>query len=381
MFSGESAHIRLALLPVLDPESAGQLSIIRPEVVRHFELTPGLLARRWDLVILANEGRTLPMDSSLQESLFRYVRTGGALLLFLGDRVRAEDYNEAFFQGGDGILPLRLGEVKGDDKEPVGFSLPKRRHPILNAFDSPELLNVITAPMTYRYFDMAVPDPLPEGVVVAARFTGGVPAIVEKSFGKEGRVMVVGTSADLEWTDLPREFLFPVLINEMVYYLVREEPGKRNLLVGDTLRSRIDRARYAEDISVTLPAGGRVALEPPREIGEGQFEAVFGPLAEPGPYELQFRKGGVGDDLGHRDLFCANVDPAEGDLTPVTEEFVAGIVPPEMQGKFTLSRETYKKPTAATPGGSEIWRALLIALVVVLAVETILAQRFGDYSR
>jgi hypothetical protein len=104
-------------------------------------------------------------------------------------------------------------------------------------------------------------------------------------------------------------------------------------------------------------------------------------MAEPGPYELQFRKGGMGEALGHRDLFCANVDPGEGDMTRVTEEFVAGIIPPEMQAKFSLSRETYKKPTATAPGGSEIWRALLIALVLVLATETILAQRFGDYSR
>ncbi|MHC4777082.1 MAG: BatA domain-containing protein [Planctomycetota bacterium] len=380
-WDGETPHLQFALLPVLDPASAEGLSIIRPEVARHFEITSGLFARRWDLVILANEGRTIPMDSTLHEALVRYVSGGGSLLIFLGDKVRAEDYNEQFWQDGEGILPLKLGEVKGNPSEPVGLSLPKRRHPIMNAFDDPEWIGIITAPLTSHYFDMVVPDPLPEGVRIAASFSSGSPAIVEKPYGKGGRVMVVGTSADTEWTDLPKEGLFLVLINEMVYYLVRDEAGLRNLLVGENLESRIDRAQYAEDISVVLPAGGRVALEPPREIAEGQFLASFGPLADPGPYELQFRKSGVTADISLRDVFCANVDPAEGDLKRVTEEFVEGIIPPEMQKKFVYSKESYKKPTAEAPGGSEIWRALLIVLLAVLVVETVLAQRFGDYTR
>jgi hypothetical protein len=75
------------------------------------------------------------------------------------------------------------------------------------------------------------------------------------------------------------------------------------------------------------------------------------------------------------------VDPREGDLTAISEEFVKGLIPPELQGKFTLSRESVTRREAEAPGGAEIWKALLVALLVVLVTETVLARRFGDYAR
>ncbi|MHC5040017.1 MAG: hypothetical protein ACYTHM_22145, partial [Planctomycetota bacterium] len=124
-----------------------------------------------------------------------------------------------------------------------------------------------------------------------------------------------------------------------------------------------------------------VALEPPREIHEGLFQASFGPLAEPGPYEIQLRKGSEGSGISLRDIYSANVNPIEGDLVRISDEFIEGVIPPELQKKFSLNRESYKKPTTEAPGGSEIWRALLIALACVLVMETILARRFGDFAR
>jgi hypothetical protein len=192
---------------------------------------------------------------------------------------------------------------------------------------------------------------------------------------------VVATSADSEWTDLPGQTIFLPLLHEIVYYLVREDVRRRNVPVGESLRRPLTRAEYAEDIAVVLPGGGRVALEPPKEIREGFFQASFGPMAEPGPYELQLRKGSEGDGLHLRDVFCANVDGLEGDLTRITEEFVKGLVPPEMQARFSYSRESYKRETSQAPGGAEVWKAILVALLAVLLVETVLARRFGDYAR
>jgi len=381
LFSGETAHLELALLPAEDPVSAEGLSIIRPEVVRHFELTPNLFARGWELVILANEGRTLPMETGLMDSLHQYIKNGGSLLIFLGDRVRAEDYNDHLFQGGEGFLPLKIGKVKGSPLEPVGLKYPAVRHPVLKIFDDPELINAFEVPLTRHYFSMDVPDPLPKNVLIVCRFQTGEPAIVEKKVEDRGRVMVVATSADSEWTDLPGQYLFLPLIHEMVYYLVREDVRRRNLPVGDWLVRPLTRAEYAEDIAVVLPAGGRAAVEPPREVREGFFQASYGPLAEPGPYELQLRKGTEGEGFHLRDVFCANVNGLEGDLTRITEEFVKALVPPEMQAKFSYSRESYKRETSRAPGGAEVWKALLVALLAVLLVETVLARRFGDYAR
>ncbi len=384
IFGGETAHLELALLPAEGGEAPEGLSIIQPTVVKHFELDAPLLGRPWDLIILANEGTTLPMDPSLLDALFRYVKGGGSLLVFLGDRVRPRDYNEQLWRGGEGILPLPLGEVRGDPNEPVGLEFRGRLHPVFQVFDDPAFRTLLTRKTTSFYIGMEVPDPPPEGVRVAARFSSGAPAVVEKTVGDEpsaGRVMVVATSADAEWTDLPKGIAFLPLVHEMVYHLVREDQGRRNLPVGSMLYRNLNRSQYSEDITVSLPGGGRTALEPPRDLGEGRFQAVWGPLSEPGPYTLAIRKGAGEAGYALKDVFAANVDPAEGDLRRVSEEFVEGLVPPGLLEKFAFDRERYEKREAEAPGGAEVWRPLLFALVGVLVLETILAQRFGDYSR
>ncbi|MCU0722483.1 MAG: BatA domain-containing protein [Planctomycetes bacterium] len=379
LFSGETAHLALALLPVEEAGAQGGLSILRPEVVRHFELTPAVLAREWDLIVLANEGRTLPMDGALLDALARAVRGGGALLVFLGDKVRAEDYNERLWQEGRGLLPLKLTRVLGDANEPVALDPRSRRHPAFSVFEDPAYHEWLVLPQTAYWFGMEVPDPLPEGVAVAAWF-GKDPAVVEKTVDR-GRVMVVATSADVEWTDLPKNPVYLPLVHEIIYYLVRDEGKRRNLRLGEALEWFLSRGQYSEDVSVVLPSGGRAALEPPRELPDGHFQVTFGPVAEPGLFELQVRKGAGGDAPSVREAFCANVDATEGDLAKASGELLEAVVPPELRKKFSRAGEGASRPSAAPEEGSELWRVLLTALAAVLVLESFLAQRFGDYGR
>ena len=73
--------------------------------------------------------------------LREYLRQGGGLLIFLGDRVQADDYGRKLFDSSPSILPARLR-----DKRLVAASGPEKiekidiKHPALAPFSDPILL-------------------------------------------------------------------------------------------------------------------------------------------------------------------------------------------------------------------------------------------------
>jgi hypothetical protein len=93
-----------------------------------------------------------------------------------------------------------------------------------------------------QYMDLEVK---PEGRVVLA-LSNGAPAVLEKSFGR-GRVLLANTTAGVDWTYLPATIEFPILVHELVRYLV-EHPDSEIAEVGSALertptwvRAKLDR--------------------------------------------------------------------------------------------------------------------------------------------
>src|SRR5205823_7835748 len=70
-------------------------------------------------------------------ALENFVRSGGGLVFFLGDQVNAEVYNDRLYRNGQGLLPLRLSDVKGDDTRQkwVGLNVEATNHPVVSLFE------------------------------------------------------------------------------------------------------------------------------------------------------------------------------------------------------------------------------------------------------
>jgi hypothetical protein len=160
-----------------------------------------------------------------RSALDRFVEAGGGLFLAMGDRVDASLWNERMAK----LLPQPLGLVRtasalpgqhtGEtvDDRPAERLLPlDRRHPLLAAF--PEQGEGL---VSARFFKYVLLDPVRDTAVrnVILRYESGAPALVEREVGK-GRVMLLTTTVDREWTDLPIRAGFLPLVREAARQLV-----------------------------------------------------------------------------------------------------------------------------------------------------------------
>ena len=109
---------------------------VRPDVVPESALLETDLAR-YDAVFLCDVAQ---FTASEARALTAYVRGGGGLVVFLGDRVAADRYNRQL-GGKDGLLPASLGKVV--DQAKPGIDPLDYRHPIVAAVSRPRACRAV----------------------------------------------------------------------------------------------------------------------------------------------------------------------------------------------------------------------------------------------
>lgn len=174
-----------------------------------------------DVVILAD----IPsIEGPSASRLLDFARRGGGVLLFLGDRVQPERYDETLCGALEPpFLPVRLGDRRnltwdGEGRMPR-LCLGDVDHPALRYFqDHEHTRSLFDDTVTHGYYRLRE-----EGLPPAARplvwfdDPERSPAIVEGAYG-EGTVVLVLTSADRSWTTLPGSPVFVPLVDELVAY-------------------------------------------------------------------------------------------------------------------------------------------------------------------
>jgi len=348
------------------------------------------------LVVLANVYR---MSEPAVESLERFVRRGGGLLIFLGDQVDADEYDVALYRSGEGLLPARLTEIIRSSSV-AHMVVVDRLHPTMRGFGGEsDPLGIGQIPF-FEYFG-AVPASVvdaAEDTTPAVGVTGAAaserassrgsrpsrvivrfdddeehPAIIERSFGA-GRVVLVTTTADKEWHLWPDHPTFLPIMMELSRYIARRAETGEQYVVGDTIQMALDPARYEPDVTVRTPAypneqqAGVTAA--PAE-GDGGLLLQWDHTDQAGIYQFVLRSKDGGESIRSA---AVNVDPAESDLTSAGEDELRaalGDLPVEyIRGVERLVGSTGEART-------EFWRAFLLAVGVLLLTEQFLAWRWG----
>lgn len=291
-----------------------------------------------DVVVLANVRAPAPDAAT---ALTRRVEEGLGLLVTVGERVEARAYNDRLGE----LLPLRLREAQVVGTAPgrtenrtEGLAPANLAHPALRGLgDDLGLLGART-----RRLFLLEPDAARE-VDVALSFTSGAPALVTRAHGR-GRVALLTTSVDRDWTDLPLRPGFVPLVERLVAYLDASQQGAAGavLQVGEPRILPGDRAA-----TVVTPTGERLAAVP-----DGQGQAVFKDTWTPGHYTVE--RGPDEPPL----RFAVQVDPAESDTTP---HAVAG---PQLAGDEVLAAARYPR-----------WRPLVLLVALLLLAESLLRWR------
>ncbi len=364
-YQAETDYLAQALEP--SEEEPGRPRAIRVEVISESRLVNRDLTP-YDAVGLCNVARFAAPEAS---ALDQFLRQGGGVVVFGGDQVSAENYNQVLHDQGRGLLPAALGPTVGDAaKKEAGFLMNPLgfRHPIVAEYqgESDSVTSGLTQALTWQYHRLILPKD--SKATVALAFDDGDPAVIE-SKRHRGTVIMVATSADAGWTTWPIHKSYPPVMQQIFLRAAAGRLEQRNIRVGEPFDQSFPAAAVAAPVSVTTPAGKTVAAKLTAVGGLGQLHFEQTDLA--GRYEAR-----VGPPVGVVSSFAANPDPSESDPAKLDRAALSAVF-----GDLSLVYVTGSNELALDPGSvgrrGELHRPLLQGLLVLLLVESLLAWKFG----
>jgi hypothetical protein len=336
------------------------------------------------------------LDPAEISALEEFVRSGGGLGIFLGERSRAAFFNDSMYRGGEGLMPLPLAgpEELVVDRLEKAPDIEVSDHPIFAVFAG-ERNSFLGAVTINRYF-AAERNWLPEPdstTRIIAHLRNKAPLAVEKQFG-EGRVVAFMTkTSPLEtelgsWNNWARgNPSFVVAMLELQSYLSAAKNSDASRLVGAPLTVPVDTSLFSPQVRFMMPRelGGATltvdATAPPEgdksEVAKSDEKdvpadstervAVLTETDASGIYEARLVKL---DGSEETERFALNVAPEEGDLKKLSAEALAG----ELQGvryEYYDARDINYNPQQLA--GFNLGESLLYVLIVVLLAEQVLA--------
>lgn len=350
---GESTaaeFLRLALEPV-PGEGPFQVRTIDAGALGGSDL------RDYGVVILAGPSR---IESDGVERLKAFVRDGGGLLIFPGERSDLRLYSDRVLPS---LLPIRLaGLVEADAAKGAAFRLTPAvsGHSIFLGFRASP-----GERLTHASFHKVV-KVVPGGARVLAQFRGDLPAMVE------GRgVVFFASSVDRAWNDLPTSGAFVPLLHQTVRYLVRSSAESWSSLAGGRLERLIPAPVRPSSYRVLDAGGGALPVE---AVERGSSLLLRTPeIEKPGIYRFV-------DESGNAVAVGAvNPDTRESDLAQSDRAEIE-----RMFGKqpfaFISGDHEVKARVREIRQGRELWRPVLVAALIVLIIEVLLSRGKGAFT-
>ena len=311
-----------------------------------------------DVTVLADVASLPP---AAVPELARLVKGGMGLIVFAGEQVDPTFYNDGLYRAG--LLPCRVdravdGPVHGLIVEPLADS---PASPLARL--APAALNRV---QTRRLLLVDPPARTDESVRVLARWNDaeGHPALIEKRVGR-GRVLLVTTSADREWTDWPVDPTYVLLVRAATVALARPDTGDANAVAGHPIEFRPDTDTTPVSPRVTTPDD---PTPQPVSLVNGTLRYTGGTTA--GTYTLAWT-----DSAGAKQTKPVSVsyDPAAADLEPIDEPQLQRL----MGGLKPAVVRFVPNQLAAGGAGRELWRTLATTMLALFFVETAFAAWVG----
>jgi hypothetical protein len=308
-----------------------------------------------DVVVLAN---VRGVDARGVETLHRFVRRGGGLLLAAGDQLDVDAWN-------DGLVGRLLpGELRGVRASVQRLAPLEADSPLAAALADPATAAGLQEATVRRHLVLATS---PDTGAVLLRLDSGTPLLAERRVGS-GRVLLLGTTLDADWTDLPLRPVFLSLLQVVLDRLTGQGgPGPpRGVTVGDPVALPFE-ARD-EALVVLGPGDTRTRIERPGS--PDRAEVAFSATDRPGGYRvLAAGPGGAPADRPAA-AFAVGVDPRESDL-----QRAAAL--PGQPGRVGASGA--RRQVALVTRDLSGWAAGLLLLLLLL--EGLLAARLGSLRR
>ncbi|MBI4818458.1 MAG: BatA domain-containing protein [Deltaproteobacteria bacterium] len=286
---------------------AGAEVIAPPAVVTADDLgRTDLLA--YDVVILAGV-QTISVEEGAR--LTSFVEKGGGLFISVAPGLDVAAYEAALSK----VLPRhlrgekRLGDIVGSAPT-LGLRVADPLHPISAVFQG-EAKEGLETTETSAYLLLEPSSDQRARTLLA--YDDGQPALMATSFGA-GRVLLLTTTVDREFSDLPIRPAFLPLVERSIAFLgnALAKPDTRRTLIGESRTFELP--DDVEAVEITDPNKKKHRLS--RASGaSARFDATYAL----GTYFVSVQRGGHLERFASED-FVVNVDASESDLSPLSVE-------------------------------------------------------------
>lgn len=320
---------------------------------------PGFDLSGYDVIMLCNV-KTVPAE--FQGSLQAFIKNGGGLVLFPGDRVKINTY-----QVLTEYLPVTFNDIKRDQKPPLHLSADlSPQGPFRFVADSASFELEKIEIESYFLLRPKV------GSFVPLRMENGDPFMV---IGRDetGRVAVFAIPIDRDWSNFPAKPAYVPLLRSLVRYCAGQE---EQLLAGMFVvgqRIPIDLpSPQANVLSVTSMEGETVTYS--RTGKRISVQAVD----VPGHYQVHYSLNGKKESIH----FAVNADrsAAEGDLHKMDSGGIEKIFPESTVTIIKNSPASVNEIIVALRG-KEVTRSMAGILIVLLMLELVLVRYYQRYRK
>ncbi|MDB5296635.1 MAG: hypothetical protein JWO31_2618 [Phycisphaerales bacterium] len=389
------AFLQLALSPPVDaPTGLGaprSATHVTAELISDGELDRKPLAD-YRAVILAGVAQ---LDARQADAVAAFVRNGGTLLTFMGERVNKDAYNAVMLPRK--LLPGPLTRLVDAREQGTPFVLdfnpaPNAAvHRYLESFKGLANTGLDTARVNVYWQADASGNPAVERVlsyvpVPDAGGTGGGgagkplpadykkdPAITTHPLGL-GTVIFVSTSVspavDKQWNELLGKPAWVQLVHELLAGGVRPADAWLNLTAGQSVEVPTS-VKLAGQPELRDDAGTAIAVEATNDSAS-PVSYRSRPLAKPGVYQLK---------LGPAVTVpvAVNVAADEADVRTIGNDAVRKALG---DVQMTLLGDAIPPASALADQDGRDWAGpLLLGLLALLGIECVMAMRFGHYRR
>ncbi|MCA9016759.1 MAG: hypothetical protein KDA77_15610, partial [Planctomycetaceae bacterium] len=335
------------------------------------------------VVILANVDALTPVQAG---DLIDFVNhQGGGVLIALGDQINPEQYQKLLFHK-EGLIPV---EIKAHESNPgidfgnlIQISSDSLQTPWLSRFRG-EYASGLTAARFSHWWDVSILDagvqPPEEATEKSEAKPRSMPIkIAELNNNKplmylmnheRGRVMLLTSSLDADWNNLPTKPDYVPFLHEAVFELssgrvFRNINTDEPIVVPVPANTKIDQLEFLDPNN--NPVTGTIDASANGATFQSQNTSL------PGVYALNPRQG-VETEL-KADRFVVNFDRSESDLTPLSEAQQKTLTD-DYHLTFFKTLDELKQAMFSDVSETEFWRVLLLIFLLLMVGELFLTRR------
>jgi hypothetical protein len=410
-----SGFLQLALAPfrASSTQSSDVANAYKIAVERGDQLNSDNL-RAFDVIVMTNVPR---LNDRSADAVANFVQRGGGLVIFAGPAIDTAWYNSHWFDQQK-LLPLKFGEKRSAAADtPLRFAKQVIQSPLLDIFNGAEAgeLSTLEVQQWIELLESPAESSSPGNEMslsnVVLRLDGGAPLLASRTYsaadaegveslgdepsGNEknpgnkslrneysGTVLQFGTSCADEWSNLPLRPAYVPLMQRIVATAFRRNLVNANIRTGETLTLRILSKQEKSQGSNALPQWAAM-VSGPQELqvpwdSTAQHPLMFGRTATPGLYRVQT----VGDLSSTEaiparyqpQLFTVSLDSSESDLRLLSNDEMQRLAD-RLGATIVSNTQEFAQVDKQRSDGQEVWRWLLLALVVFLFAEILLGQK------